>query len=313
GTRTPTAGQLVHADINQDGQINVADVLLLQKRLLQGWLGIRPPTRVAVAPSRPSATLAWLDWFLTPVQALPNNSGQVYYVHNDQLGTPQVLTDETGAVVWKATYDPFGKATVDEDPDGDGNIVVLNVRFSGQYFDKETGLHQNGFRTYDPETGRYLTSDPIGLGGGLNTYSYVFSNPLRWTDPQGLFVPVIALPFIAGGSTTGLGTAAGIVALLGLVPWAMSNVEIGPWPGSSDISDAEIAGEEAADELSDEEVCMPGNGDNCDKVRRACRQRCIDKWVANTQGGIPQGQASEWTRRCRAACAAKFGCGPDAF
>ncbi|HED39438.1 MAG TPA: hypothetical protein ENJ13_03300 [Chromatiales bacterium] len=185
GTRTPTAGQLVHADINQDGQINVADVLLLQKRLLQGWLGIRPPTRVAVAPL-PRNPATWVDWFLSPAQALPNNSGQVYYVHNDQLGTPQVLTDESGTTVWTATYDPFGMATVNEDPDGDGNLVTLNVRLPGQYYDQETGLHYNAARFYDPSTGRYLTSDPIGLQGGPNTYVYVDGNPLRWTDPLGL-------------------------------------------------------------------------------------------------------------------------------
>ncbi|HHJ15488.1 MAG TPA: hypothetical protein ENJ80_02205 [Gammaproteobacteria bacterium] len=191
GTRTPTAGQLVHADINQDGQINVADVLLLQKRLLQGWLGIGTRTQIATAanPSPPPAASpspAWLDWFLTPAQALPNNNGQVYYVHNDPLGTPQVLTDESGTVVWKADYDPFGKATVDEDPDGDGNPVTLNIRFPGQYFDREAGLYYNAARYYDPNTGRYLTSDPIGLESGLNTYSYAINNPLRYTDPNGL-------------------------------------------------------------------------------------------------------------------------------
>jgi len=57
------------------------------------------------------------------------------YVHNDPLGTPQALTDETGTVVWKADYDPFGKATVNEYPDNDGNSVTLNVRMPGQYYD----------------------------------------------------------------------------------------------------------------------------------------------------------------------------------
>jgi len=110
----------------------------------------------------------------------------VWYAHNDPLGTPQALTDEAGTVVWKADYDPFGKATANEDPDGDGNRVTLNIRFPGQYYDQETGLHYNYFRYYDPATGRYITSDPIGLIGGNNTYLYINANPLKFVDYLGL-------------------------------------------------------------------------------------------------------------------------------
>jgi len=97
-----------------------------------------------------------------------------------------MLTDEAGAAVWGAVYDPFGMATVNEDLDGDSNAVALSVRFPGQYYDVESGLHYNYFRYYDPNTGRYITSDPIGLHGGLNTYGYVEGNPLYWIDPLGL-------------------------------------------------------------------------------------------------------------------------------
>jgi len=69
--------------------------------------------------------------------------------------------------------------------DGDGNGFTLNLRFAGQQYDGETGFHYNYFRTYDPATGRYITSDPIGLNGGLNTYAYVTNNPLRYIDPTG--------------------------------------------------------------------------------------------------------------------------------
>jgi RHS repeat-associated protein len=89
-------------------------------------------------------------------------------------------------VVWKAAYTPYGSAVVDEDPDGDGTAVTFNIRFPGQYFDAETGLHYNYFRDYDPSTGRYIESDPIGLAGGLNTYSYAWENPLSIIDPTGL-------------------------------------------------------------------------------------------------------------------------------
>jgi RHS repeat-associated protein len=118
--------------------------------------------------------------------------GGIFYVHNDHLGTPLAITDENQTVVWQASYDPFGKATITTE------TITNNTRFPGQYFDKETGLHYNYYRYYDPYSGRYITSDPIGLAGGLNTYSYVGGNPLSYTDPQGLFFwDVLDLGFFA--------------------------------------------------------------------------------------------------------------------
>ena len=94
-----------------------------------------------------------------------SRSGQLYYYHNDHLGTPQKLTDGAGQVVWSASYRPFGEASIR------AGYVTQNLRFPGQYYDEESGLHYNYQRYYDPGTGRYLTSDPIGLQGGLNTYT----------------------------------------------------------------------------------------------------------------------------------------------
>lgn len=108
------------------------------------------------------------------------------YIHTDHLGAPRAVTDWTGRVLWKATYDPFGQATVNPDVAGTGQPVTLNLRFPGQYYDAETGLHYNYFRDYEPTTGRYVESDPIGLGGGLNGYAYAKGNPLSFTDPLGL-------------------------------------------------------------------------------------------------------------------------------
>lgn len=108
------------------------------------------------------------------------------YIHVDALGTPVRVTNKTGVAVWAASYDPFGTAVVAEDFDGDGVHQTLNFRFPGQYFDSETGLHYNYFRDYDPQSGRYLTPDPIGLAGGVNLYAYVRGNPISYADPFGL-------------------------------------------------------------------------------------------------------------------------------
>jgi RHS repeat-associated protein len=114
----------------------------------------------------------------------------IYYYHTDHLGTPQFLTDSNQTVVWQADYEPFGQATVVTQG------VVNNLRFPGQYFDQETGLHYNYFRDYDPTLGRYIESDPIGLAGGINTYAYVGGKPVSFADPDGLaaVIPVGPVP-----------------------------------------------------------------------------------------------------------------------
>jgi RHS repeat-associated protein len=110
------------------------------------------------------------------------SKSKVYYYGNDQLGTPEILTDSDNTVVWEAIYKPFGEAEVNEH-----STVVNNFRFPGQYYDSETGLHYNYNRYYDPSTGRYLTSDPIGQVGGVNLYSYAENNPVKMIDSLGLF------------------------------------------------------------------------------------------------------------------------------
>ncbi|WP_122523817.1 RHS repeat-associated core domain-containing protein [Pseudomonas viridiflava] len=104
---------------------------------------------------------------------------KVYYFHTDQIGTPLEMTDIDGQIVWQATYKAWASLealTVNE--------VEQNLRFQGQYFDEETGLHYNTFRYYDPEVGRFITQDPIGLDGGENLYKYA-PNPTGWSDPLG--------------------------------------------------------------------------------------------------------------------------------
>jgi RHS repeat-associated protein len=103
----------------------------------------------------------------------------VYFYQLDQLGTPLSLTDSENTIVWQAHYSVFGKATVTV------NKIDNPIRFQGQYFDSESGLHYNHFRYYDPETGRFISQDPIGLLGGINHYQYA-PNHINWIDPLGL-------------------------------------------------------------------------------------------------------------------------------
>ena len=110
----------------------------------------------------------------------------VYYVHADHLGTPRAITRPSDdAVLWRwDNAEPFGNGAANENPSGMGNFRY-DLRFPGQYYDAETGLHYNYFRDYDPGIGRYSQSDPIGLSGGLNLYDYVGADPLNYVDPDG--------------------------------------------------------------------------------------------------------------------------------
>ncbi len=107
--------------------------------------------------------------------------GNYYFYHNDHLGTPQKMTASNGAVVWSAKYESFGNATVEVE------TVVNNLRFPGQYYDGETGLHWNYWRYYDPGIGRYLRVDPIYFNGGINLYAYAYNNSICSYDSEGLW------------------------------------------------------------------------------------------------------------------------------
>jgi len=141
------------------------------------------------------------------------NNTQLVYLHTDHLDTPRLGIDNKGNIVWRWDSDAFGNdlgsslvAQVghedvehDDHEDHDEHeghhkkykTTQVNLRFPGQYFDRETGLHYNWQRYYDLQTGRYITSDPIGLSGGLNTYGYVGGNPVKFIDPKGLDIAVI--------------------------------------------------------------------------------------------------------------------------
>jgi len=107
---------------------------------------------------------------------------KIRYYHNDLNGLPEQLTEPDGHVVWHARYQVWGNTA--EEVREPYFIEEQNLRFQGQYLDRETGLHYNTFRFYDPDVGRFTTPDPIGLLGGINLYQYA-PNPVGWVDPLG--------------------------------------------------------------------------------------------------------------------------------
>jgi len=135
----------------------------------------------------------------------------VFFIEHDHLNTPRAIKNQNNTVVWQWNSDPYGKAAPSEDPDSDGVKFEYNLRFPGQVFDKETGLNYNWRRNYDPGTGRYIESDPMGISEHvqrwrknvgapnqasleINSYAYALENPLRFVDPKGLESPTYLFP-----------------------------------------------------------------------------------------------------------------------
>ena len=146
-----------------------------------------------------------------PIPIAAEIDNRLYAIHTDHLGRPRRLTQADGQAAWQWAYTPYGdeaptlraKRFTNETTNpttGATNIapVRFNLRYPGQYFDAESGLHYNYFRSYDPRTGRYTQGDPIGLDGGWNRFAYVGGNPLSFTDPQGL------CPWCAAGLAIGV-------------------------------------------------------------------------------------------------------------
>lgn len=136
----------------------------------------------------------WLDDIPVVLIKKPTATSaiQTYYIHADHLNTPRVIVNTSNTVLWRwDNVHAFGANLPLEDPDNNGQTFEYNPRFPGQYFDKETNLHYNYFRYYEPETGRYISPDPIGLAGGINIYGYAKQNPLSLIDSDGLLPDAI--------------------------------------------------------------------------------------------------------------------------
>ena len=116
-----------------------------------------------------------------------------HYLVTDHLGVPVFALNKAGETTWKARYEAFGKARIDN-----ASTAQINLRLPGQYFDAETGLHQNWNRDYAPGIGRYVQADPLGIFWGMNVYQYAYGNPMVYIDTEGRLVQVLAWRFIGG-------------------------------------------------------------------------------------------------------------------
>jgi RHS repeat-associated protein len=132
-------------------------------------------TEIKTYGYKPSST-----WTTDPL--FMKKDGAYYFYQNDHLGTPQKMIGVNGVVVWSAAYESFGEATIDG-----SSTTTNNLRFPGQYYDEETGMHYNYHRYYDPQLGRYLKIDKYGIGKGFyHIYDYAKGNPIIYLDPLGL-------------------------------------------------------------------------------------------------------------------------------
>jgi RHS repeat-associated protein len=144
----------------------------------------------------------------------PSGEPLVYYIHTDHLNTPRVVVDKNNATRWRWLAEPFGTTAPEVNPSGLSSFT-FNLRFPGQYADAESGLFYNYFRYYAPDGGAYRQSDPIGLGGGINTYGYAGGSPTQYVDPRGLF-------FDEGGVFLAIPAVVGVTVAIATAPaWAV--------------------------------------------------------------------------------------------
>ena len=244
----------------------------------------------------------WLDSMpLGGVSVQYSTTGSIsnttpFYLHVDHLNTPRLATNQVQQTVWQWQSDAFGVGQA-------SGSLAINLRFPGQYFDQETGLHYNYFRDYDPETGRYVESDPIGLNGGLNTYAYVGSNPVGLVDPNGLSPTAGAGAaggfFVAGppGAVVGGLIGLGVGAWGANAAWDAYHENANEDGGASADASPGSAADKARERKEYSRICktpIPPTGDQCKDAKAnlerlqlclALRENFSKKWFNDNEAG----------------------------
>ncbi|MCO7555218.1 RHS repeat-associated core domain-containing protein [Metapseudomonas otitidis] len=210
------------------------------------------------------------------------DSTTLSYLHSDHLNTPRLATNQSGNLVWSWPSDAFGIGQ----PKTHGSNIDVILRFPGQIADAHSGLFYNYFRDYDPETGRYVESDPIGLDGGLNTYGYVGGNPINLSDPRGL-AAIQDAATIAGcgfGGTVGGGLGGALGGAGGLLcgPGALA---CSPAAGAAMATGGAALGCAAGGVIGNAlggaiesaiEWCTTDDEEPCEEEVKHCEQICED-------------------------------------
>ena len=233
------------------------------------------------------------------------NSGSpetVTYIHTDHLGTPRFGTNSAGTSVWSWTNDAFGISA----PSGSATI---NQRMPGQYYDIESNLFYNWNRYYNPAIGRYISSDPLGIAGGLNTFNYAHVNPVMNIDPKGLNSisvpadyclrnPNACINTVRGAAAAAAAAAAPVLAFC-TTPAGVVVCTVGAVAVVGGVCYAVMAGE-----TPDEKA------ERCTKVRKKCRSDCTDTFV-NDPDSLPGSGGNYQPRHelCVNLCVQAQGCG----
>jgi RHS repeat-associated protein len=175
--------------------------------------------RVIAEATGTGTTVTEYVWFddlpLAIVANVDTSTPNLYFVHADHLDRPIKMTDSTEAIVWDAVYKPFGEVY------SISGTAANNLRFPGQYFLIENGLHYNWYRQYDPALGQYLQPDPLGLAAGPSKYRYAQGNPVNYTDRTGQ-VPNV----MESGCVFGPNPVCGVGVAVDIATWIAAGLTI---------------------------------------------------------------------------------------